>query len=142
VALPPLTNDRSAQALGAMFAGSSGAFGGVAVQADGSNINPVALEILNFKLPKGLYLIPTPQVVNPSLPLASQGFSSISTPCPFDEDQFLTNLGVNLSQNSTIAIRFMWSDGTMKITFPGNGLNGTGNISGFPSKDLHGFRQP
>ncbi len=133
VALPPLTNDRSAQALGAMFAGSSGAFGGVAVQADGSNINPVALEILNFKLPNGAYLIPTPQVVNPSLPLASQGFSAISTPCSFNENQFLTNFDANLSQDSSVAIRFMWSDGTMKITFPGNGLNGTGNISGFPS---------
>jgi Carboxypeptidase regulatory-like domain len=140
VVVPPLTNDRSAQAIGAMFAGSSGAFGGVAVQPDGSNINPVALAILNFKLPSGAYLIPTPQVVNPSLPLASQGFNSISTPCPFNEDQFLTNFDANLSQNSSIAVRFMWSDGSMKITFPGNGLNGTGNISGFPSNIDNRFR--
>jgi hypothetical protein len=80
VVLPPLTNDRSPQTLGALFAGMSGAFGGVSIRPDGSNINPVALEILNFKLPDGSYLIPTPQVINPSLPLASQGLSTISAP--------------------------------------------------------------
>jgi hypothetical protein len=79
VILPPLTNDRSAQTLGAMFAGMNGQFGGVSIKPEGSNINPVALEILNFKLPDGSYLIPSPQVVNASLPLASQGLSTIST---------------------------------------------------------------
>jgi hypothetical protein len=140
VIMPPLTNDRSAQALGAMFAGQSGAFGGVAVKADGSNINPVALEVLNFKLPNGSYLIPTPQIVNPSLPLASQGSSLTSTPCHFDEDQFLTNFDVNLSQNSSLAIRFMWSNDAMNISFPGNPNNGTGNISGFNSNIDNHFR--
>ena len=84
VVLPPLTNDRSAQALGALFAGMSGAFGGVSIKPDGSNINPVALEVLNFKLPDGSYLIPSPQVINPSLPLASQGLSTVSDPCHFN----------------------------------------------------------
>src|SRR5246127_4305116 len=40
---PPLTNDRSAAALGSLFGGMTGALGGVAVNTDGSNINPVAL---------------------------------------------------------------------------------------------------
>jgi len=140
VIMPPLTNDRSAQALGALFAGESGAFGGVTVKADGSNINPVALEILNFKLPNGSYLIPTPQILNPSLPLASQGSSTISTPCRFDEDQFLTNLNANLSQNSSLAIRFMWANDTMNVSFPGNPNSGTGNISGFGSNIDNHFR--
>jgi hypothetical protein len=140
VVLPPLTNDRSPQALGALFGGMSGAFGGVAVRPDGSNINPVALNILNFKLPDGSYLIPTPQVINPSLPLASQGLSTISTPCHYNADQVLANLDANLSQNSSLAARFMWSDGDMNVTFPGNGLVGTGNISGFPSDIENRFR--
>jgi len=89
VILPPLTNDRSAQTLGAMFAGMNGQFGGVSIKPEGSNINPVALEILNFKLPDGSYLIPSPQVVNASLPLASQGLSTISTPCSYNADQVL-----------------------------------------------------
>ena len=140
VILPPLTNDRSAQSLGALFAGKSGAFGGVAVKADGSNINPVALEILNFRLPNGSYLIPTPQIVNSSLPLASQGSSTISTPCSFDEDQFLTNFDANLSQNSSLAVRFMWSNDAMNVSFPGNANSGTGNISGFRSNIDNHFR--
>jgi carboxypeptidase family protein len=133
VIMPPLTNDRSPQALGALFGGMSGAFGGVAVKSDGSNINPVALELLNFKLPDGSYLIPSPQVINPSLPLASQGLSTISTPCSYNADQVLANLDATLSPSSSLAARFIWSDGGMNVTFPGNGLNGNGNISGFPS---------
>src|SRR5580692_20183 len=69
----PLTNDRSQAALGALFAGQSGALGGTTINADGSNINPVAIALLNTKLPNGNYLIPTPQTINPSLPFDSQG---------------------------------------------------------------------
>ena len=140
VVLPPLTNDRSVQALGAMFAGMSGAFGGVAVDPNGSNINPVALQLLNMKLPDGSYLIPTPQIINPLLPLASQGLSTISTPCHFNENQFLANVDATLSQKSNLAIRFFWADDAMNVTFPGNGLNGTGNIAGFPSEIDNHFR--
>jgi len=119
VVMPPITNNRSAEALGALFAGMKGAFGGVSIKLDGSNINPVALEILNFKLPDGSYLIPTPQVVNPSLPLASQGLSVVSTPCHFNEDQAIANVDARLSHDSTLAARFMWSDGSMKRFIPG-----------------------
>ena len=140
IVLPPLTNDRSAQALGSLFGGMSGAFGGVSINPDGSNINPVALQLLNMKLPNGSYLIPNPQVVNTSLPLASQGFSTVSSPCHYNENQVLANLNVNLSQNSTLAIRFLLSDGAIKVSYPGNGLNGTGNIAGFPSNIENKFR--
>ncbi len=59
--LPALTNDRSAASLGQIFGGQSGAYGGTAVEANGANINPVALKLLNYKLTNGTYLIPTPQ---------------------------------------------------------------------------------
>ena len=140
VVLPPLSNNRSAQALGGLFGGMSGVFGGVSINPDGSNINPVALQLLNMKLPNGSYLIPTPQLINRSLPLASQGLSSKSSPCHYNEDQVLANIDVNLSQKSTLAIRFMWSDGAINVTYPGNGLNGTGNIAGFPSNIDNHFR--
>jgi Carboxypeptidase regulatory-like domain/TonB-dependent Receptor Plug Domain len=140
VVLPPLTDDRSPQALGSMFGGMRGALGGVAVKPDGANINPVALELLNFKLPDGAYLIPTPQVVNPSLQLASQGTSTISTPCHYNADQVLANLDTHLSQNSSVAVRFLWADSAMNVTFPGNGFFATGNISGFPSDIENRFR--
>jgi hypothetical protein len=130
---PPLTNDRSRAALGKLFAGKSGALGGVAITADGSNINPVALSLLNFKLPDGSFLIPTPQTIDPSQPFASQGFSTFSEPCRFGEDQLLLNLEWELSSKNTLASRFFLADNDQSVTFPGGALNPFGNVRGFES---------
>jgi hypothetical protein len=140
VVMPPLTNDRSQMALGALFGGMSGALGGIAIDRNGSNINPVALNLLNFKLPDGSFLIPTPQVINHSLPFSSQGFSTLSAPCHFSADQVLANVDANLPHDSSLAFRFMWSDSSMNVSFPGNGIIGTGNIPGFPSNIDNRFR--
>src|SRR5262249_6050134 len=80
--LPRLTNDRSRAALGALAGGQSGFFGGVTVAPDGSNINPVALSLLNAKLPNGNYIIPNPQQILPS----GLGFFAESVPAKWDED--------------------------------------------------------
>jgi hypothetical protein len=56
----PVMGDRSARALGALYAGQRGtqaAGRGVAIAADGSNINPVAVALLNVRMPDGLYFI-------------------------------------------------------------------------------------
>jgi hypothetical protein len=140
IVMPPLTDDRSPQALGDLFGGMAGAFGGTQVDSDGSNINPAALKLMQFKLPNGAFLIPTPQSIDASLPLSGQGLSTLSDPCRFDEDQFLANLDIDLSPKSRLSINWMWSDGDMRVSFPGNGLNGTGNISGFPSNIGNDFR--
>ena len=140
IVMPPLTDDRSQQALGGLFAGMTGAFGGTVIKPDGSNINPVALQILNFKLPSGSYLIPTAQAVNRSLPFESQGLSTLSVPCSFDEDQFLANFDVNIPHDSRLSMRWLRSNGEMNVSFPGNGLNGTGNVAGFPSNIHNDFR--
>jgi len=137
---PPLTNDRTAAALGAIFGGTTGAQGGTAIKPDGSNINPVALSLLNFKLPDGTFLIPTPQTVDPTKPLARQGFSVFTDPCDFDENQFSTNVDYLTRQNSKIAARFFLADDNETVTFPGNGLNPAGNIPEFPSPGDSGFR--
>jgi len=133
VSEPPLTNDRSPAALGRLFGGLTGRLGGVAVNPDGSNINPVALALLNDKLPDGNFLIPTPQTIDPSKPLASQGFSAFATPCSFNEDQFLLNLDYVASQRSRVVARFFLEDSDQLVTFPGNGLNPAGNTPGFTS---------
>jgi TonB dependent receptor len=130
---PPITNDRSAAALGKLFGGLRGALGGVAIAQDGSDINPVALKLLNFKVPSGSYLIPTPQTVNPSQPFASQGFSTLSEPCHYDENQFLINADYIASAKNRISLRSLWADRSQLVTFPGNGLNQAGNLPGFPS---------
>jgi hypothetical protein len=94
---PALTNDRSATALGRLFGGMKGALGGIAINPDGSNINPVALALLNFKLPDGSFLIPTPQTIDPSKPFTSSGFSAFTQPCHFQEDQGLGNIDYAIS---------------------------------------------
>jgi len=137
---PPITNDRSATALGRLFAGKAGANGGVAVKPDGSNINPVALALLNFKLPDGSFLIPTPQTINPTSPFASQGFSVISEPCHFNEDQFATNVDYLISAKNRLSGRFFFANDAETVTFPGGALNQVGNIPGFPSQNDSSFR--
>lgn len=137
---PPLTNDRSAAALGSLFGGMRGALGGIPVNPDGSNINPAALSLLNLKQPDGNYLIPTPQTVNPTKDLFSQGFSVFSDPCHFEEDQLSINLDYIVGTNSKLAARFFSADDNQTVTFPGNGLNPAGNIPGFPSPSDSGFR--
>ena len=136
---PPLTNDRTPSELGKMFGGMSGAQGGTAIKSDGSNINPVALTLLNFKLPDGSFLIPTPQTVDPTKPLVQQGFSVFTDPCHFSEDQFSTNVDYLARPNSKIAARLFLADDDETVTFPGNGLNPAGNIPGFPSPSDSGF---
>ena len=127
---PPLTDDRSPAALGALFGGMSGVNGGVAVKSDGSNINPVALTLLNFKLPDGTFLIPSPQTVNPAKPFSSQGFSTFSEPCHFNEDQFSTSVDYIISQADRIAARFFFANDKALTTFPGSAVNPTGNTVG------------
>ena len=56
--LPPIPSVRTPGSLGAIFGGQTGLFGGVAIAPNGSNINPVALNVLNAKNPDGSYVIP------------------------------------------------------------------------------------
>jgi hypothetical protein len=137
---PPLTNDRSEAAIGKLFGGMQGELGGIAVNPDGSNINPAALALLNFKLPDGRFLIPTPQIIDSSKLLAAQGLSVFTEPCQFAENQVLGNLDYAFSAKSRFAARFFFSNDSDTVTFPGNGLNASGNIPGFPSPSDSGFR--
>jgi hypothetical protein len=137
---PPITNDRTAAAIGKLFGGMKGALGGVAILPDGSNINPVALKLLNFKLTNGSYLIPTPQTLESTNTFASQGFSTISEPCSYDADQLLINGDYIQSSRSSFTLRSLWTNSSQTVSFPGNGLNPTGNLSGFPSDVSNDFR--
>lgn len=88
---------------------------------------------MNFKLSDGSYLVPNPQTIDPSKPFATQGFSVFSEPCHFNEDQGLLNVDYAASQNNQIAARFFISGSDQTVTFPSNGFNPVGNISGFTS---------
>jgi len=137
---PPLTNDRSPAALGQLFGGMSGALGGIAIKPDGSNINPVALTLLNLKLSDGALLIPSPQSVNLSRPFAQEGFSVFTDPCHFNEDQFLINVDFLSQPRSRFAARLFVANDPETVTFSGNGLNASANIRGFKSPNYSDFR--
>src|SRR6266446_8862887 len=117
ISSPPLTDDRSAAGLGALFAGRAGQNGGVAIKADGSNINPIALRLLNTKNPDGTYLYPTPQLIDPSQPFARQGFSTFSVPCTFEENQYMANVDYLQTDKSKIAVRYFRAMTESKVSF-------------------------
>ncbi|HEY4010950.1 MAG TPA: TonB-dependent receptor [Acidobacteriaceae bacterium] len=108
VELPPLTNDRSAAGLGAVFAGDYGYLGPLfgTIQPDGSNIAPQALALFQAKLPNGQYVIPTPQTIDTSLPLEVRGSSYLSSPGFFNENQWMANGEYILSDRNRIAVRY------------------------------------
>jgi hypothetical protein len=133
---PPFTDDRSRAALGRLFQGQRGVFqiaaGGVgpAIAADGSNISPQALALLNLKLPNGQYVIPTPQTINPARAFGVQGRSAFSVPATFDEDQFLVNLDFLQTDRSKFVGRFFLANSSQNLPMPLSQLGTT--APGFP----------
>lgn len=142
---PPLTNDRSRAALGALFAGQPtfiqelGLPIGPNVLPDGSNIAPQALALFNFKLPNGQYMIPTPQSIDSSRPFNGQGVSVLSDACRFNEDQFMTNGDWEQSPSSQWQARFFFANSQQAYTFPGPNLGGA-PVPGFPLQEPDHFR--
>lgn len=122
--LPPLTNNRSAAALGAVFGGQRGQFGGVSVAANGSNINPVALAILNQRLANGEFLIPSPQIILPS----GIGQSNFSIPADYNEKQFNINIDQRFGSSDTVSGKYFFADTASTLPFGGGA-----NVPGFPS---------
>ena len=116
--LPPLTNDRSAAGLGAIFGGTSGYLGSWAgvVNANGSNIAPQALALFNVKLPNGQYMIPNPQTVDVSKPLEIRGTASLSKPGSFNENQWMANADYVRSDRDKITFRYFGESGLIDQT--------------------------
>src|SRR5215510_821386 len=133
---PPLTDDRSAGALGALFNGPSGG----AIAPDGSNISPQSLALLNLKGANGQYVIPTPQTVDTSQSFFTQGSSTFSQACPFTEDQFLISVDYFPSVKNSINGRFFYSDDSQAALLPTNAnISGFG-LPGFPQSNDNWFR--
>ena len=126
--LPALTNDRSAQGLGRIFGGKSGVQGGVAVASNGSNINPVALAILNAKFPNGQYVIPNPQIIEPN----GSGFSTYSLPAYFTEQQFIGDFDYQINSKHRLAVKTFYSHDPWNIPFS---TSAGDNVPGFGEND-------
>jgi TonB dependent receptor len=122
--LPQLTADRSARTLGAQFCAYPTFAGGTQLNCDGSNISPVALNLLNFKLPDGSFAVPSPQI-----PLASDpgqmpvGESTFAIPATYKEDQYSTNFDRAFSAKNSAATRVFYSRAPTSEPFSPNAAN-------------------
>jgi hypothetical protein len=163
--LPLLTSDRSAAALGAQFcpaghlnnagqpaSGYLTQAGGTQVACDGSNINPVAVAILNAKLPNGQFAVPSPQIPLPNTgdnadDQVPMGQSTFAIPARYREDQATANIDHILTEHNTLAGRFFYSRTPTTEPFSPNAANvpgwGTDQLSRntmFVLADTHIFR--
>jgi hypothetical protein len=124
----PVLGNRSAQAIGALWGGQTGVFGGVPIAANGSNINPVALALINAKLPNGQYAIPAPQVLTSS----TVGFSSLSAPAIFNENQFIADIDVTVNSKQSVSFKSLYSRDPESLPF-----QTSTNVLGFGENDYH-----
>src|SRR5438132_4330199 len=100
---PGLTDDRSEQTLRRTFSVLS--------------VNPIALALLNVKLPSGQFLIPTPQ---------TNGRYSGSAPSSYQEDQFNTNVDYRISVRNWLAVKFFFSNAPQTLApFGGSNVPGS-----------------
>src|SRR5437762_2602985 len=105
-----LTDDRSQQTLLATF-------------RPRQSIDPVALALLNAKLPGGQFLIPTPQ---------ADGHYSGSAISTYREDQFNTNVDYRVNERNWLAAKVFFSNAPlflalMSANVPGFGADQTQN---------------
>ena len=124
----PVLGNRTPQALGAIYGGLSGAFGGVPIARDGSNINPVALALLNAKLPNGQYAIPSACV----LTNATTGYCALSAPAFFNEKQVIANGDYAISSSQRLSLKTLYSRDPTSLPF-----QGSTNVLGFGENDYH-----
>jgi hypothetical protein len=124
--LPPIPEVRTPASLGAIFGGRTGLFGGVDIAPDGSNINPVSLNLLNERHPDGSFVIPSPQTTGSGV-----NYTAV-LPGHYDEDQFNTNIDVNLGRADKLSAKFFFSNSHQNLPFSG------ATVPGFPA--LRHFR--
>jgi Carboxypeptidase regulatory-like domain/TonB-dependent Receptor Plug Domain/TonB dependent receptor len=118
---PGLTDDRSSQRLLTTFRPQlpNGSFA--------NSINPVALALLNARLPNGRFLIPTPQ---------ADGHYSDSVNSSYREDQFNSNLDYRINQSGWLAVRFFFSNAPQFLALP----NGGADVPGFGADETQNNR--
>jgi hypothetical protein len=130
LSLPPIPQVRTPASLGAVFGGQTGAFGGVAVASDGSNINPVALNLLNVKNPNGTFVIPSPQISRSGV-----NYTAV-VPGIYNEDQFNTNLDFNLRSQDQLWAKFFFSNSNEDVPFFGATVPGFPALRSYENRNL------
>jgi hypothetical protein len=142
VVLPSLPEMRTAESVGAAFCpenhpgavGYQTLFGGVQVACNGSNINPVALNFLNLKLPDGSYYIPSSE---------GGGFQNtpITRPAKFQEDQILGNIDYLVSAKHTLTEKFFYSRAPQISSFSGGATSLPGASTEILGKNVNNVLQ-
>ena len=130
LSLPPISLVRTPASLGAVFGGQTGAFGGVAVAPDGSNINPVALNLLNAKNPDGTFVIPSPQTSGSGI-----NYTAV-VPGHYNEDQFNTNFDFNLRTADSLSVKFFFSNSNQDVPFFGATVPGFPALRAYQNRNL------
>ncbi|MBV9746737.1 MAG: hypothetical protein JO099_23500, partial [Acidobacteriia bacterium] len=104
-----------------------GTFGGPNVACDGSNISPVALNILNLKLSNGSYYYPGS---------GTSGYAAVSfsDPAIYNEDQGVANFDYLINSKHTLSGRFFYTNNPQILTLAGE-LPGAPNLLGFSNTD-------
>src|SRR5581483_10827085 len=100
-----LTDDRSAATLAAEFTKGAPLSNNTTTVITANQIDPVALAILNAKLPNGQFLIPTPQIADANV--GTLRFNTqLQAPASFTMDQFRGNIDYNFSPKDRIAFKY------------------------------------
>ena len=118
--------------LGTTFCGVTSS-GGNQVKCDGSNINQVAINLLQFKNPDGSYYIP-------SGPAGGTQQTTLTNPARFTEHQYLGNGDYVINSKNTLGVRYFYANDPTSVSYlcglnggaPGicySGSPGTSNIS-------------
>ncbi|MFN7938316.1 MAG: TonB-dependent receptor [Bryobacteraceae bacterium] len=128
--LPPIPQLRTRAAMGRIFGGQRGVFGGVAVAPDGSNINPVAFNLLNAKNPDGSFVLPSPQT-------SATGVNYTAVlPGRHNEDQFNTNVDFNLRTADQLSMKFFFSNTDQDVPFFGATVPGFPSLRSYQNRNL------
>ena len=90
---------------------------------------------MQLKLPNGQYLVPS----EPNVPPGPDSSISISEPCTFNEDQFVTDADWNISNKSRLTGRFFFADGTQTSTLTPGALH-VGAVPGLSIPLTSNFR--
>jgi Carboxypeptidase regulatory-like domain len=130
LSLPPIPQVRTPASLGAIFGGATGTLGGVAVAPDGSNINPVVLNLLNAKNPDGTFVIPSPQKSGSGV-----NYTAV-VPGYYNEDQFNANVDVNLRPADQLSGKFFFSSSNQDVPFFGATVPGFPALRTFQNRNL------
>ena len=107
-------------ALGTNYAGQQGFMrSGVSIAADGSNINPVALQILQLKKSNGAYYLPSPNGANtaPSISCDNSLFCTASVPAIYHEYQGIGNWDYLINTKQTLSGRYFVSVSPRMMSF-------------------------